>query len=66
MFTKVLLLLATFSTIAGLASAQVVPPTEPKTEPVEYSHEGEALLGHLSIPQDGEGTYPGTDMVLVV
>lgn len=41
-------------------SSQVTPPTEAKTEPVEYSHEGDALLGHLSIPQGGEGPYPGT------
>ncbi|KAG7373156.1 dienelactone hydrolase [Nitzschia inconspicua] len=43
--------------MAGSAAGQVTPPTEPKTEAVEYSHEGDALLGHLSIPE-GDGTFP--------
>jgi hypothetical protein len=62
MHSNVLLLVA-FTT--GLASAQVTPPTEAKTEPLEYFHEGDALLGHLSIPQDGEGPYPGTYSPLI-
>jgi hypothetical protein len=58
-------LLVAFALIAGFASAQVTPPTEAKTVSVEYSHEGEALVGHLSIPQDGEGPYPGTKLPLL-
>ena len=42
-----------------LASGQVEPPVEAKTTPVEYEHAGDALLGHLSVPTEGEGPFPG-------
>jgi hypothetical protein len=47
----------------GIASAQVDPPTVANTEPVEYSHEGDALLGHLSVPSDGEGPFPAVVII---
>lgn len=42
-----------------LAMAQVEPPIMANTVPVEYEHEGDALLGHLSVPTEGEGPFPG-------
>jgi hypothetical protein len=58
MFNKALLGISSLL-FAALASGQAVtPPTEAKTEQVEYSHEGDALLGHLSIPE-GDGPFPG-------
>lgn len=56
MFVKTVI---AFLLFAGDVSFAVEPPTEPNTEPVEYSHEGDALLGHLSIPAGEGGPYPG-------
>jgi hypothetical protein len=44
---------------SSLAIAQVEPPIMANTVPVEYEHAGDALLGHLSVPTDGEGPFPG-------
>ncbi|KAL3907084.1 MAG: hypothetical protein SGILL_009013 [Bacillariaceae sp.] len=41
-----------------LALAQVEPPLVANTVPVEYEHEGDALLGHLSVPE-GDGPFAG-------
>jgi hypothetical protein len=42
----------------AVLAAMVDPPTTANTVPVEYTHEETALLGHLSIPQDGDGPFP--------
>ncbi|KAL3922681.1 MAG: hypothetical protein SGILL_002078 [Bacillariaceae sp.] len=46
------------------ALAQVPPPTEANTLPVEYeSMEGDALLGHLSVPMEGDGPFPAVIII---
>lgn len=59
--TKALTATAALLLSTSLALAQVPAPMEPNTVPVEYeSLEGDALLGHLSVPMEGEGPFPGT------
>jgi hypothetical protein len=55
---------ASSSSMMLSANAQVVSPVEAMTEPVPYQGiDGMDLLGHLSVPTEGDGPFPAIIIV---
>ena len=47
-----------FALLVSQVSTQAVePPVQPMTTPMEYTHMGDDLLGHLAAPE-GDGPFP--------